>query len=207
MKKCTIKGCINPLKYGKKGWCTTHYERWRKHGDPLGGRCFFPRNSGGTDEDRFWFYVDKTEDCWLWTANTTKDGYGQFSLNGKIVKAHRYCYELLVGPIPEALQLDHRVECPTRCVRPDHLRLATQKQNNENRRRETKTRSGVRGVTWHTRDEKWQANVRHNDHLYFLGYHDTIDSAEAAVVAKRLELFTHNDIDREVHVDRPTVVT
>lgn len=31
-----------------------------------------------------------------------------------------------------------------------------------------------------------------------LGYFDDIESAAAAVVAKRCELFTHNDIDRGV---------
>lgn len=28
--------------------------------------------------ERFWSKVDKTDDCWLWTAATNRRGYGQF---------------------------------------------------------------------------------------------------------------------------------
>lgn len=31
---CTIPGCPNPLR--ARGWCATHWARWRRHGDPLG---------------------------------------------------------------------------------------------------------------------------------------------------------------------------
>jgi hypothetical protein len=33
---CAIEGCGRP--YRSLGWCHGHYERWRRHGDPLGGR-------------------------------------------------------------------------------------------------------------------------------------------------------------------------
>lgn len=32
-RTCSIKGCGKPLR--ARGWCTKHYKRWRKHGDPL----------------------------------------------------------------------------------------------------------------------------------------------------------------------------
>lgn len=32
MKQCTITGCSRKLH--ARGWCTTHYMRWRKHGNP-----------------------------------------------------------------------------------------------------------------------------------------------------------------------------
>jgi 5-methylcytosine-specific restriction endonuclease McrA len=33
MKLCTIDGCERPLR--ARGWCATHWARWRKHGDSL----------------------------------------------------------------------------------------------------------------------------------------------------------------------------
>lgn len=30
---CTVPGCDLPC--NARGWCSTHYHRWRRHGDPL----------------------------------------------------------------------------------------------------------------------------------------------------------------------------
>jgi hypothetical protein len=74
----------------------------------------------------FWPKVDKDgpNGCWLWRASTTRKGYGLFWIGHTHVPAHRYAYELLVGPIPEGLQLDHL--CRVRnCVNPEHLEPVT----------------------------------------------------------------------------------
>lgn len=150
-------------------------------------------------EERFWAKVDKTGDCWLWTGATVKGIYGRFRVNeDTFALAHRFAYELAVGPIPEGMDIDHRATCSKRCVRPDHLRPATRKQNLENLAGPYRTsKSGVRGVTWHKRRQRWDARVRHNGKQISVGRFKTIEEAEAAVVAKRIELFTHNDADRE----------
>jgi len=76
----------------------------------------------------FWDKVDKTEVCWLWTACKDRDGYGIFYYNGTNYRAHRMAYELIVGPIPEGLTIDHL--CRVRaCVNPDHLEPVTQREN------------------------------------------------------------------------------
>lgn len=33
---CSVDGCENPMR--ARTWCTNHYQRWERHGDPLGGR-------------------------------------------------------------------------------------------------------------------------------------------------------------------------
>jgi hypothetical protein len=40
--QCSIEGCENKARV--RGFCNTHYTRWRRHGNPLGGR---PRNKDG----------------------------------------------------------------------------------------------------------------------------------------------------------------
>lgn len=158
-----------------------------------------PRWPERTAEERFWEKVDKTDTCWLWTAGIFQQtGYGQFGVSkGNVVTAHKFSYELLVGPVPEGMQLDH-IRCVRTCVRPEHLRLVTSKQNKENRQVLNRNNtSGVRGVSWNSREGKWRASVTHNSKLYSAGYFDRIEDAEAAAIAKRIELFTHNEADRK----------
>lgn len=77
---------------------------------------------------RFWAKVEKTDTCWLWTAALVK-GYGRFyDTDMRPVGAHRWAYELLVGPIPEGLTIDHLCRV-RRCVNPDHLEVVTQREN------------------------------------------------------------------------------
>ena len=35
---CSVEGCGKPRK--SRGWCSTHYERWRRNGDPLVARVY-----------------------------------------------------------------------------------------------------------------------------------------------------------------------
>ena len=96
----------------------------------------FPRFGQGngprhycSDACRFWSKVNKTQgDCWLWTAGNA-NGYGRFSIGGgRLVASHRFAWELLVGPIPKGLQVDHLCRTPA-CVNPEHLEPVTQREN------------------------------------------------------------------------------
>lgn len=90
---------------------------------------------------RFWEKVDRLSDCWIWTASTYANGYGQFTVLGEPIKAHRWAYENLVGPVPVGMQLDHLchtrdVACTggndckhRRCVNPAHLEPVTARVN------------------------------------------------------------------------------
>ncbi len=84
----------------------------------------------GTAAERFWPKVSRTGNCWLWLAATNKGGYGCFRDGGgrRMVLAHRWAYEALVGPISVGLQLDHLCRTPS-CVNPAHLEPVTQREN------------------------------------------------------------------------------
>ncbi len=84
------------------------------------------------DEERFWRSVDKSGECWIWTAGRTQSGYGRFALNHKTHRAHRISWEFTNGNIPEGLWVLHH--CDNRaCVRPDHLYLGTHSDNVKDR--------------------------------------------------------------------------
>jgi hypothetical protein len=123
---CSIDGC-GKFVHGH-GWCDTHYRRWARNGDPL-----ISLNPIGVPAvERFWDKVNKTEECWLWTKPDKVTGYGYFRADNKTVTAHRFSYELLVGPIPEGLVLDHvrsRGCISKACVNPAHLEPVTQQEN------------------------------------------------------------------------------
>lgn len=84
--------------------------------------------------ERFLLCVTDRPDgrCWIWQGSIQPSGYGQFWLNGKMVRPHRVAYTLWIGSIPEGKQLDHVRErgCISRaCVNPAHLEAVTSRIN------------------------------------------------------------------------------
>ncbi len=137
--------------------------------------------------ERLWSQVDKSGDCWLWTGCTNWGGYGRMSVGGRQVCVHRLSYELHHGPIPDGTEIDHA--CRNRaCVRPDHLREATRKQNMENL--VARSSSGFRGVYPHRR--RWQARICHHGRRIHLGSFPTAEAAHEAVSRARAGIFTHS---------------
>jgi HNH endonuclease len=146
-RTCTVDGCR--AKRLARGWCSMHYARWRRWGDPL---------REVDTATRFWSKVDKDGPvpshmpnlgpCWVWTAGGGR--YGQFSTGkGRNHLAHRFAYELTVGPIPAGLLVCHHCDNGL-CVRPEHLFVGTQLLNRRDCVQKGRTAKGERvGVYTH----------------------------------------------------------
>lgn len=181
-RACSHQDCERPS--AGLGLCKMHYKReWRKKN---------PTRVRPTREEFFWSKVEKSARCWIWSGQTNLQGYAVIGNT----QAQRFSYELLVGPIPEGMWVDHRCHNPL-CVNPEHLRPVTPAQNGQNLRgAKNSSKSGVRGVSWDKEKQKWVVFVGHNYRKYNGGRYDSIEDAERAAIALRNRLHTHNDVDR-----------
>lgn len=86
------------------------------------GNCYLKSIN---QEERFWSQVDKRDHgCWIWIGRILKSGYGEFQLPGSIkkVRAHKFCWNLMRGEVPERMRVAQSCENPL-CVNPEHLVL------------------------------------------------------------------------------------
>ena len=94
---------------------------------------------------RFFDKVQITKHCWLWLASKfpPRYGYGRLKYHGKMIKAHRFSYELFTGPIKPGMMILHRKECGNpSCVNPNHLYMGTHFDNMRDRNIWGKTTKG-----------------------------------------------------------------
>jgi hypothetical protein len=131
-KTCAVEGCERRPRL--RGLCDMHAKRLANHGEATDPR-----------QRRFWAQVDKRSDdeCWPWIGYSQPNGYGVRSNHrpGETRLAHRIAYQILVGPIPPGLVLDHvchtrnpscqdNDQCPhRRCCNPAHLEPVTRREN------------------------------------------------------------------------------
>ncbi len=117
--------------------------------------CYRRRPARSLDE-RFWSMVDRSagpDACWIWLgAKLPVYRYGGFGITRHlIVRAHRWIFERLHGPIPAGLHVRHRCDNPP-CVNPAHLELGTPRENTQDiisRGRWPKTKPSMQGERNH----------------------------------------------------------
>jgi hypothetical protein len=118
-------------------------------------------------------------------------GYVGMVVNYQRYRAHRLAWLYVYGVMPEG-EIDH-MDGDKSNNAITNLRVVTTKQNRENTGLQCNNTSGVRGVYWDKRREKWMARVQHHKKWIFLGRFDSIDQAAQIVKEARRTTFTHND--------------
>lgn len=131
---CSVDGC--QAAHEARGYCVKHYNRYRQHGD-----LDLHYRTPAVDRFLASFQDGEPDECWYWKGALT-DGYGAIRRDDHTtIKAHRFAYELWVGPIDAGLTIDHVCHsvdlacaggptCPHRaCVNPSHLEPVTRREN------------------------------------------------------------------------------
>lgn len=131
MTACSLESCTRIAQ--ARGYCRACHKRLLRQ-----GAIRLLESRRAPVGPRFWAKVGRVGTCWIWSAGRHDNGYGMFWLDGTTRLAHRVAYELLIGPIPDDLQLDHlRDLCGNKaCVKvaadetgPAHLEPATPREN------------------------------------------------------------------------------
>jgi len=112
-------------------------------------------------------------------------GYLITGINGKMFPNHRLIWFYHHGSLPEFL--DHiggnRVNNGL-----ENLQPASKAQNCQNAKRPSRNTSGVKGVSWHKHMKKWRATLCTEGMPHYLGYFNSIEDAEQAVMSARESL-------------------
>lgn len=118
---CAYEGCDRGVV--AKGYCNQHRNQ-QKAGKPLQPiKPILPPK-----ERLLAARVIDDNGCWLWPGYVGPEGYGRSRFDGsKTVLVHRAAYELWVGPVGRSAV--HHKCAVRRCFNPEHLELATQREN------------------------------------------------------------------------------
>lgn len=117
-----------------------------------------------------------------YNVSVNKHGTGFCAIITKPGESH-YLHRFL-SSAPSDMEVDHEDGNALNNVTTNR-RIVTHAQNQQNRKLNSNSYSGIRGVSWDTRAGKWRANVTLNKKMHWLGFFDDLPAAEKAVTAFR----------------------
>jgi hypothetical protein len=121
-------------------------------------------------------------------GTTNKQGYVIITINKKLYKAHRLAFLFMTGEFPNSnLQVDH-IDGVCDNNRWCNLRIATAAQNQHNSKIAINNSTGVKGVSFNKRTNKYAVDVRLNKQHNYLGEYATLDEASKVAKSARLQL-------------------
>lgn len=128
-------------------------------------------------------------------GSVNNKGYRMIGIGGKCHQAHRLAWLWVHGAWPSN-DLDHvnQIKDDNRIA---NLREATASENMQNRSLHANNSSGYRGVHWHKGTGRWEAQIRIDGRLKYLGRFSTKEAAYAAYQTAAAEMHTHNPMAKE----------
>ena len=184
-KICKVEGCEK--KHYCKGYCSKHYQQFKKYG------CIPERTPRDPNEiveyddyAEMVLYNQRSEEVGraiidLECVDLVKDykwylDSENYVINSEVGKLHRFLMNA-----PKGMVIDHKNRNPLD-NRLDNLRHCTVQQNSMNRSIQCNNTSGVTGVYWSKTYNKWIATIKINGKRKHLGY---FKEKEDAIEARR----------------------
>lgn len=119
-----------------------------------------------------------------------KNGYLRILYRGKLYMGHWLAWLYIYGKWPDN-EIDH-INGKAGDNRICNLRDVTRKQNMENKKVYKNSKTGYPGVSWHSRDKKWNVRIGHYGKRISLGYFDDLTEAIAVRIKAENATYTHN---------------
>lgn len=118
-------------------------------------------------------------------GSSRMDGYKMTSADRKKYLVHRLIFLWHKGYMPE--YIDH-IDGNPRNNKIENLRECTLSQNQQNRRIGRDNKTGVKGVSWHKKNQKWRASIRLNKEQIHLGLFEDFDQAVKVIEQARMNM-------------------
>lgn len=116
-------------------------------------------------------------------------GYYRISIDRRRISLHRVIWLYVYGTLPD-LSVDHinRNKTDNRIV---NLRLATNRQQHQNKSAQKNNTSGYVGVTWNKHAAKWVAQIWDAGVAHYLGVFDSKEGAAQAYAEAKSQMHEH----------------
>lgn len=114
-------------------------------------------------------------------------GYVVTTIDSEPVKVHQLIWFIEYGVWPTTM-LDHK-DRDKQNNRWQNLRESNSLQNALNTDIRRDNTSGVKGVTWNRRANKWQAQINRSGKCYYLGVFESLEEAKAVRETAFLKMF------------------
>lgn len=207
---CKVDGCSNELY--SLGYCCKHYTQIRKFGKILGRTKFDPNeiilydnyaeivlyNNKGIEVARTVIDIEDVDKVKNYKWHLRDDGY----VSGTFGKKRKYLHHFIMDIEKlsrTGLEIDHQDRNKLN-NRKNNLKLITISNNRFNINIQTNNNSGIRGVYWNKKMDKWRGQIFHNRKNIHLGYFDKLEDAIQARIDAELKYFGKiitNAIDKQ----------
>ena len=124
---CKIVDCKKNV--FRRGWCAMHWQRWRRHGDPMVENQM---SSIRTVDEKMDYHLARgirDSECLIMEGGINSRGYKQIRIDNRLTLLHRLVLERKIGrPLKQdecALHSCHRPNC----CEASHLRVGTKLDN------------------------------------------------------------------------------
>lgn len=190
MKKCSV--CGKECKHLLKSMCQKHYTQFMKYGECK--RTIYDPNEIIEYEDyaEVVLYNKQCEEVArtlidLEDIEKVKDKKWNIHHNGYVMNGTTLFHRFIMD-CPDDMVVDH-INHNRLDNRKENLRICTKHQNDMNKKILPNNTSGITGVSWDKRKNKWRARIKYNQKEIHLGYFNTKEEAAEARKQAELEYF------------------